>query len=131
MVERPNISRGETEVLKALWEIDKGSVGEIHAAVAPEKGMDYTTVQTYLRRLESKGYISTQRIGRNKIYRPSVERNQVVGEALDEFLDRLFDGELLPMVKQLVDSRSMSESEIADLTELVQRLQKEQDNDKR
>ncbi|MFN3192187.1 MAG: BlaI/MecI/CopY family transcriptional regulator [Aureliella sp.] len=129
MVDRPSVSRGETEVLKALWKILKGSVGEIHATICEERDMDYSTVQTYVRRLEAKGYLDAQRIGRNKIYRAAVERQEVLGEAIDDFVDRMFDGQLLPMVRQLVDSRGVSPEEIKDLMKLVKELQKEQKND--
>ena len=131
MVDRPALSRGETEVLKAVWSLDKGSVGEIFAAMPDEKEMDYSTVQTYVRRLEAKGYLSAQRIGRNKIYRAAVRKTQVVGEAVEEFLERMFDGQLLPMVKHLVDSRSVSRQDIDDLMKMVKQLQKEQRDDPR
>ncbi|MEZ6134818.1 MAG: BlaI/MecI/CopY family transcriptional regulator [Pirellulaceae bacterium] len=125
-MDRPGVSKGETEVLKALWSIDKGSVGEIHAAIAADKNMDYSTVQTYVRRLESKGYLSAQRVGRNKVYRSAVRKHQVVGDAIDEFVDRLFDGQLLPMVRHLVDSRDVTPEEVQDLMKLVKQLQREQ-----
>lgn len=131
MVDRPALSRGETEVLKAVWSLGKGSVGEIFAAMPDEKEMDYSTVQTYVRRLEAKGYLSAQRIGRNKIYRAAVRRTQVVGEAVEEFLERMFDGQLLPMVKHLVDSRGVSRQDIDDLMKMVKQLQEEQRNDPR
>ncbi len=123
---RPPISQGETEVLKALWQIEKGSVGEIFAAVDPELDMDYTTVQTYVRRLEAKGYVDSKRVGRNKRYRSALRRSQVVGEAIDDFVERLFDGDFLPMVKHLVDSRKISQSEIEDLLKIVKELQQNQ-----
>ncbi len=129
MDNRPALSKGETEVLKALWELQKGSVGEIHAAVSIDRNMDYSTVQTYVRRLEAKGYVSAQRVGRNKIYRSAVRKNQVLGEAVQEFLDRMFDGQLLPMVQHLVDSRSVSSDEIDDLMAIVRHLKEEQDSD--
>lgn len=130
MVDRPGVSRGETEVLKALWRIEKGSVGEIHSSIPAEKQMDYSTVQTYVRRLEAKGYLSAQRVGRNKVYRSAVRKTQVMGEAIDEFMERMFDGQLLPMVRQLVDSREVSSEEISDLMKLVKQLQKEQKDDR-
>ena len=120
---RPPISRGETEVLKALWQIEKGSVGEIFAAVDSALAMDYTTVQTYVRRLEAKGYLTSRRIGRNKRYRAAVRRSQVLGEAIDEFVQRLFDGDFLPMVKHLVDTREVSQEELDDLMQIVKQLQ--------
>ncbi len=130
MVERRSVSRGETEILKALWQIGKGSVGEIHGWITENvKEMDYSTVQTYVRRLEAKDYLDVQRIGRNKVYRAAVRKSQVVGEAIDDFLERMFDGQMLPMVRHLVDNREVTSEEIQDLLDLVQQLQKEQQDD--
>lgn len=124
---RPPVSRGETEVLKALWEIEKGSVGEIFAAVEKTTSMDYSTVQTYVRRLEAKGYLAASRVGRNKMYRPAIRKTEVLREAIDDFLERMFDGQLLPMVKHLVDGRQVSAAELEDLMQIVKELRSEQE----
>ncbi|GAB5407123.1 MAG: CopY/TcrY family copper transport repressor [Aureliella sp.] len=128
-MDRPAISRGETQVLKALWDLEKGSVGEIHSAVPDELNMDYSTVQTYVRRLLAKGYVSAQRVGRNKVYRPAVKKTEVIGEAVDDFLEHMFDGQLLPMVRHLVGSRDVTPEEINDLMRIVENLRKEVDDD--
>jgi BlaI family penicillinase repressor len=122
---RPPLSKGETEVAKAVWRVKKGTVSEIHAAVSEELKMDYSTVQTYIRRLETKGYLKAERIGRNKVYRSRVKRTQVMREAIDEFVDRLFDGELLPMMKHLLRDRDVSDAEIEHLRQLVDKLQED------
>lgn len=129
MGERPPLSRGETAVLKALWDVGKGSISEIHAAIPEDRAMDYSTVQTYIRRLETKGYVTSSRVGRNKVYRPGVRRTQVIREAVDEFLDLIFDGEMLPMVRHLVDSRPVTPEELEVLTGIVKRLREEQHDD--
>lgn len=116
-------------MLKAMWAVEQGSVGDIHGAIPTKREMDYSTVQTYVRRLEAKGYIEAQRVGRNKIYRAAVRRKQVLGEAVDEFIDRMFDGQMLPMFRHLVDSRSVSSDEVNDLMKIVEKLKKEQRDD--
>ena len=126
---RPTLSRGETEVLKVLWDLEKGSVGEIHAAMPDDRVMDYSTVQTYVRRLVAKGYVSAQRIGRKKIYRSAVRKHEILGEAVDDFLERMFDGQLMPMVRHLVDSRKVTPEEIEDLMKIVKQLRREQNDD--
>ena len=126
MSDRPQISPGETLVLKAVWKLKKGSVGEIFNAITGTHEMDYATVQTYIRRLETKGYVNSERTGRNKIYRAAVRRQTVLREAVDEFMGRMFDGELLPMVKHLVSSRSMSEGDIEELETIVEQLKQKE-----
>lgn len=125
----PALSRGETEVLKALWSLEQGGVGEIHAALPKKLEMDYSTTQTYVRRLEAKGYIESQRVGRNKSYHPAVRRKQVLGEAIDEFIDRMFDGQMLPMFRHMVDSREISSDELNDLMRIVEQLKQEHQDD--
>lgn len=129
MAKRPALSNGETEVLKALWSVRQGGVRRIHAAVPAEREMDYTTVQTYVRRLEKKGYIESERVGRNKVYRPAVRRTQVRRDAVNEFLDRVFDGQLLPMIRHLVDDRSVTSDELDELEDIVESLRREQSDD--
>ncbi len=125
MADRPQISPGETMVLKAVWRLGKGSVGEIFSAISDSHEMDYATVQTYIRRLETKGYVNSERIGRNKIYRASVRKQTVLREAVDEFVGRMFDGEMLPMVRHLVNSRSMTPDDIEQLQTIVEQLKQQ------
>lgn len=122
MQDRPQVSPGETVVMKAIWDLGKGSVGEVFNSISGESEMDYATAQTYIRRLEAKGYIRSERIGRNKIYRAAVKKQTVLREAVDEFVGRMFDGELLPMVRHLVNSKTMSSNDISELKRIVEQL---------
>lgn len=125
---RPRISRGETEVLKALWNISQGSVGDIYDAVDPNLQMDYTTVQTYVRRLEAKGYLHSSRRGRLKIYSAAIRRSQLERETIDDFVQRIFDGDILPMFKHMVSGREISSEEIEDLMKIVEELKQDRED---
>jgi len=125
---RPRISRGETEVLKALWNISQGSVGDIYDAVDPSLEMDYTTVQTYVRRLEAKGYLHSSRRGRLKIYSAAIRRSQLARETIDDFVQRIFDGDILPMFKHMVSGREVSGEEIEDLMKIVEELKQDRED---
>ncbi|MEM7559572.1 MAG: BlaI/MecI/CopY family transcriptional regulator [Planctomycetota bacterium] len=125
---RPRISRGETEVLKALWNISQGSVGDIYDAVDPSLEMDYTTVQTYVRRLEAKGYLHSSRRGRLKIYSAAIRRSQLARETIDDFVQRIFDGDILPMFKHMVSGREVSSEEIEDLMKIVEELKQDRED---
>ena len=81
--------------------------------------MDYTTVQTYIRRLEDKGYLKARRDGRTKIYSARVRPGTVIGETINDLMEQLFDGEMIPLVKHLVDDRGISEEEIEQLRKIL------------
>ena len=44
---------------------------------------------------------------------------------MDDFLNRLFDGQVLPLFQHLVNDRGLSDTEIHQLRELLDRLEEE------
>jgi predicted transcriptional regulator len=124
---RPALSKGEMEVARVLWELGKATVREVHEAFPEGREIDFTTVQTYLRRLESKGYARARLDGRTRVYAPKVKPRTVIRETLDDLIDRLFAGETLPLVRHLIEDRGISSDELAQLRELIDRLEEESD----
>src|SRR5262245_17249282 len=125
MGDRPGLSKGELEVARVLWELGKASVREVHEAFPVDRQMDFTTVQTYLRRLESKGYIVGKLEGRTRIYSPKVKPQKVIGETVDDLIERLFGGEALPLMRHLIEDRGISDQDLTELRKLIDRLEQE------
>ena len=63
MAKRPAVAKSELEVAQIVWQLGEASVRQVLEALPPERGLDFKTVQTYLRRLEAKGYLRTRREG--------------------------------------------------------------------
>ena len=82
-------------------------------------------MQTYLRRLESKGYAKTKLQGRNRVYSAKVRPATVIRETVNDLVDRLFGGEAMPLMRHLVEDGQISESEINQLKVLVDKLEEE------
>jgi BlaI family transcriptional regulator, penicillinase repressor len=89
--------------------------------------MDYATVETYLRRLETKGCLASRREGRTKIYRPKVAATRMVRDAVGDLMDRLFGGEVLAMMNHLVRDHGVSAEEIAQLRNMLDEVEAEHD----
>ena len=68
MSDRPALSKGELEVARALWNLKQATVREVHEALPARNRMEFATAQTYLRRLEKKGYLKTRLEGRVRVY---------------------------------------------------------------
>ena len=124
MADRPALSKGEMEVARVLSDLKKATVREVHESFPAERAIDFTTVQTYLRRLETKGYVKAELDGRTRVYTPRVKLRTVIRETLDDLIDRLFCGETLPLVRHLIEERGVSDSELAELRQLIARLEK-------
>ncbi|MCA9058828.1 MAG: BlaI/MecI/CopY family transcriptional regulator [Planctomycetaceae bacterium] len=122
MVDRPGLSKGEMEVARVLWELKKATVREVHDAMPSERAMDFSTVQTYLRRLESKGYVKAELEGRIRIYTPRVRPATVIRETVGELVDRLFGGETLPLMRHLIEDGRVSSDELAALRQMIDEM---------
>ena len=129
MAKRPNLSKGEMEVARTIWNLGEAPLGQIYETISEERDIDYSTVQTYIRRLEAKGYIKTRRIGRNKLYSAKVRPGVVIGQALDEMMNQLFDGEVIPMVKHLINDRGITEAELRQLRKLIDQAERDDADD--
>ena len=130
MVPRPPLSKGEMEVVRAVWRLGEATVGQVFDYLSERTEHDYTTVQTYIRRLESKGYLRSRRVGRNKIYSPKVRPQTVIGEAVNDFMNQVFDGEVLPLMRHLIQRRGVSDEEVAQLRRLLEEFDDEEDEER-
>src|SRR6476661_806395 len=127
MSERPALSKGEMEVARVLWDLGSATVRQVHEAFPAERQIDFTTVQTYLRRLETKGYVRAALDGRTRVYSPRVKSRTVIRETLDDLVERLFGGETLPLMRHLIEDRGISDADLAELRELLDRMQRNKD----
>jgi predicted transcriptional regulator len=125
MVDRPSLSKGELEIARLLWEIGPATVRQAFEAVPSSRKMDFTTVQTYLRRLESKGYASSKLEGRLRVYSSRAKARTVIRETVDDLVLRLFGGEKLPLVRHLIEDGDIGADELAELRKLIAKLEKE------
>ena len=121
MTERPALSKAETEVARVLWELGTASVRQVHEAMPADRAIDFTTVQTYLRRLEQKGYARARLDGRVRIYSPKVKPRTVIRETVNDLIERLFAGEAMPLMRHLIEERGMSDEDLAQLRSLLDR----------
>ena len=123
MPPRPGLSKAELEIARIVWELKDASVRQVFDALPPGRDIDFTTVQTYLRRLEEKGYLNVRLEGRNRMYSPKVRPQTVIRETVGEMVDLLFGGDSMPLVRHLVEDSKLSSQDIEQLRQLLNRLE--------
>ena len=125
MTERLPISKGEMEIARALWEISPATVRAVFESLPDNRKMDFSTVQTYLRRLETKGYVTSKLDGRVRVYASRTKARTVIRETVDDLVKRLFGGETMPLMRHLIEEHGVDEKGLAELRELIDRLEQE------
>ena len=124
---RRNVTDTELEVLKQLWNRGPSTIRQLTDRLYPDGGTaHYATVQKLLERLEAKSHVRRQLEGRVNVYRAVVDRQGLIADRLRETADRLCEGSLTPLLTQLVGSADLSRTEIAQLRELVEHLERDE-----
>jgi len=118
-----DIGQAELEVLQTLWEHGPATVRDV-MNVLHERGrqLAYTTVLTFLTRLEQKGCVTSDKSGLAYVYRPKVTRDKVSRSRLAAVLDAFYDGSPGPLVLQLIREGKFTNAEIAELQEVIDGL---------
>jgi predicted transcriptional regulator len=111
----------ELDIIQALWALESGTVAEIHGMlVAAGHDVAYTTIQTMLNRLESKGLVARDSSDRAHRYRPVLEEPTVVGSAVQRLAARFFDGSKEALAAHLIE-KDLSAAQLDRLQAVIDR----------
>ncbi|HTE43216.1 MAG TPA: BlaI/MecI/CopY family transcriptional regulator [Steroidobacteraceae bacterium] len=119
MPSTPQLSDGEWEVMKALWDRAPISVSDLCAHLTPATEWHPKTIRTMLIRLEKKRVVGTKSKDGIYQYYPLVSREACSRSATHSFMDRVFDGALAPMVAHFASRRALTAEEKRELKKLL------------
>ena len=112
----------ELELMTILWRLGEGTVADVIEQLPKNRDLAYTSVSTILRILEQKGVLKTRKEGRGHIYIPALKKSDYESRTVKDVVDRVFDGTPVALVKQLLDSVKINESEVQELKALIKKL---------
>jgi predicted transcriptional regulator len=116
------ISGAESQVMEAVWRAGQLTADEIVSEVGQPQGWGEATVKTLINRLlKKKALVSERSDGRTR-YRPLVSRADYVQGESQGLLDRLFEGQLSPLVAHYAKHKALSAADIARLKRLIEEL---------
>ena len=114
----------ELEILKAIWERGQATVREVYQDLSKQRKIAYTTVLTMMGILEHKGHLRKSAGERAYVYRPTLPKDQVVENMVDEFVNRLFSGSAKPLLVHLVEDPNIPAEDLAEIEKLVRARRK-------
>src|SRR5678815_3862868 len=80
------LTDGEARVMAVLWQTPAATVAEVVASLHDRYALTYSTVQTLLRILEQKGYVTHDKVGRAFVFRAVVDEGQARRRALKHLI---------------------------------------------
>ena len=114
-----DLSNSEWKLMRRLWDRAPSTITELTAALREETGWSKNTVITMLSRLEAKGAVRHEEGERAKRYFPVMDRRDAARAETESFLGKVYGGSLGLMMSAMVESRRLSESDIAELSAIL------------
>jgi predicted transcriptional regulator len=105
--------------MQALWERGPCSVREVQESFPQKKRPAYTTVQTVIYRLETKGALRrAKKISNARIFEATLSRETTQGRLIDDLLG-LFGGRSQPVMAHLIESGKLTLEDIKDAEKMI------------
>lgn len=119
------ISGAESQIMEALWRRGPLTPEGIIAEVGEAHGWAPGTVKTLITRLLRKKAIEGRREAEGYLYRPLLSRTDYVQSESQGLVDRLFAGEVAPLVASFAEHRALTPKDIQLLKQLISDLEDE------
>jgi BlaI family transcriptional regulator, penicillinase repressor len=116
----PALTDAEARIMAVLWRHHTATVAAVVRDLSQRRPVTYSTVQTLLRILETKGYVAHEKVARAFIYRPLVDERQARRRALRHLVSRLFEGSPSLLVLNVLDDEELDPAELHRVKQLIE-----------
>jgi BlaI family penicillinase repressor len=114
------ISDAEWTVLKAVWQLKIPTAREVVEQLKDESQWKPKTIHTLLSRLVQKGALTTEKPGREYVFKPLVTERECRQSATRSFLEKVFDGEIAPFLACFLERKKLTRKEIDELKSILE-----------
>lgn len=118
MNEYKRLPDSELEVMLIIWEQD-GKVSTSDIMERLDKGTKVQMIQSYLGRLEEKGFVRCEKLGRLNFYTPLVSMEDYRARETTSFLDRLYRNSPTKLFATLLESDAVGPEELEEFKRML------------
>lgn len=119
----------QLRIMEILWIHGEASVSRVREELQPDHSLARTTVATLLARMEDKGLVKHRREGREFLFSPQFERDQVLEAQVREFTGRVFRQDISALVSNLLGSEQISPDELKEIRRLIKEAERRNTDD--
>ena len=116
------LTQAESELMNLLWDHAQGLTVKQLVELCPEPQPAYTTVGTFLKILEAKGFVEHKRMGgsgRTFVYSPLLTRERYVTQVLRDVKDNIFGSSVKKILSFFVQNEEIDEQELAEILSMI------------
>ena len=110
----------EFEVMKIVWQNDPPVTANIvMEQLGKKKKWKTQTVISLMLRLVERGFLRTEKAGRERLYYPVVSREEYLKFETGNFIKQYHDNSLLNLVNTLYDDDALTDRDISELLQWI------------
>lgn len=122
---QPKLSKLEFKIMETLWAKDECSIRDIQESFPVKNRPAYTTIQTTVYRMETKGIVNRmKKVGNFHVFAPAISRDAAQRRLMDDLM-ALFGGRAQPVMTHLIESGKLSLEDVKEAERLLRNLSKE------
>ncbi|MCL2412547.1 MAG: BlaI/MecI/CopY family transcriptional regulator [Bacteroidales bacterium] len=118
-----NLTKNEEQIMILLWQKKRAFVGEI-LDMMPEPKPAKTTVATFVRILEQKGFVGHRKIGRNNQYFPLVSQSEYLSNSLRKMSRTYFQNSYANIVNFFAAEGKLRQKDVEEIEQLLKILKR-------
>ena len=110
------LPNAEFEIMKIIWNSTPPvTTAQIMEKLGDEKDWKPQTVLTMLVRLIEKGFLQSERVGRERNYTPAILEQDYMQIETSDFMKRYYGNSVGSLVKTLYDGQNLSQEDLQEL----------------
>lgn len=120
------LGEAELEIMQVIWDSDKPVTSNyILKELQGRRKWQLSTLMTSLTRLSDKGFVNCDRSTGSNLYISVISENEYKAGASRHFLEKLYDNSLQNMIAALYSSKTIKDSDIAELRKFLDDLEED------
>jgi predicted transcriptional regulator len=117
----------ELEIMIVIWKSGKPvNSSYILEQIRAKRTWALATLMTVLTRLVEKGFLVCEKKGRSNMYRAVISEDEYKESEGKSTLEKLFGNSIQDMVMSLYNGNAIGKSDLAELRELLDKIEKEE-----
>jgi BlaI family transcriptional regulator, penicillinase repressor len=115
------LTKAEEQIMQILWEINKGFIKDILDLFDDPKPA-YTTVATFMKILEKKGYVSFEPFGNAHQFFPLISKEEYSATHVNPIFRKYFKNSIEDVVSFFADNNKVSVRDIDNAIKLLNEI---------
>lgn len=116
----------ELEVMQAIWNNPTPiSTSEAKEYLDKTRIFNISALQTLLNRLIARGFLSSDKKGKNRYYKPLISEEEYLAAENKSFLEKLNGSSITRFVASLYDSKTITNEELEELKVFIEEKTRE------